>query len=650
MMAFVRRAILAAVVGAVAAALSLVAAYTVHPGLTFEMDRPLPSFMTGMHGLERDAFGSFSWSSGRVEARIPGIDRLVEWSCTIRLRGPRPESQPPAVVRIDVDGVPVVGPLATTAEYNDIGVRIPPATTNGMSIVLNVEPTFRPGTADRRDLGVQIDRWLCRPAADFLRPPENALARASLAAAIFAAGLALIGLSLSSTLFAAAFVALGQTVMLAVSSGIYTDLPARLPWIALWTILPAVAIARALERLRRVPLSSSARFVLAASASALMLKLAGLLHPSKPIIDALFNAHRLGRVLDGDLFFTQPMPDGVQFPYAIGLYIFAAPWAWIAANHVALIWTVTAAAEAVAAALLYPVIVRAWGDRRAAAMAVVLLQLTPLSLEVLGNANLPNIFGQALSVVTIGAAVTWRLAPSRLSTLAGLFALTTAAFCTHISTVTMLPVVLGVMVVIYWWRGGAENRATAGAIAMALVAGLVAAWLLYWRHFMDVYRAAASKMFAGTVSTELLTEAGAVKGEMSAGGRIWNLVEQAVSSAGAPLLILAAIGAWALIRRRTRDRLTAALIAWAALWTVFSAATVFAKVDREFIRYAAEYLGRINLATLPLIAILAGKGASLGWDAGTHASSRRALQIAALVLVAWALVLAVNEWTYWFRR
>ena len=144
----------------------------------------------------------------------------------------------------------------------------------------------------------------------------------------------------SRFLLPAAFVALGQTVMLAGSSGVYTELPARLPWIAFWTIVPAVAIARALEW-RRAPLSSSARFVLAASASALMLKLAGLLHPSKPVIDALFNANRLHAVLDGHFLFTQPMPDGVQFPYAIGLYIFAAPWAWITTNHVALIWTVT---------------------------------------------------------------------------------------------------------------------------------------------------------------------------------------------------------------------------------------------------------------------------------------------------------------------
>lgn len=649
MMASVRRAALAAVVGAVAAALSLVAAYTIHPGLTFEMDRPLPSFMTGMHGLERDPLGTFSWSTARVEAAIPGIDRMVEWACTIRLRGPRPASEPPAVVRFEIDGVPAGRPIETTGEYTDVVVPIPTASQSGLSLVMLVDPTFRPVGADKRDLGVQVDRWLCRTPASFLRPPSNAIARASLAAAIFAAGLALIGLSLSSTLFAAAFVALGQTVMLAGSSGVYTDLPARLPWIAFWTIVPAVVIARALEW-RRAPLSSSARFVLAASASALMLKLAGLLHPSKPIIDALFNAHRLEAVINGHFFFTQPMPDGVQFPYAIGLYIFAAPWTWITTNYVALIWTVTAAAEAIAATLLYPVIVRAWGDRRAAAMAVVLLQLTPLSFVVLGNANLPNIFGQTLALTTIGAAVTWRLAPTRFATLAGLSALITAALCTHISTVTMLPVVLGVIAIVYWWRGGAEGRAAAGAIVIALAAALMTAWLVYWRHFMDVYRTAAERMFAGTVSTELLTETGAVKGEMSMGGRLWNLAEQAVSSAGAPLLILAAIGVWALVRKRSWNRLTAALIGWAALWIVFSAATVFAKVDREFIRYAAEYLGRINLSTLPLIAILAGQGASIGWDHATPASARRTLQVVALALVAWTVVLAVNEWTSWFTR
>jgi hypothetical protein len=83
MLARIRRAVLAAVVGALAAALSLVAAYALHPGLVFEMDRPLPSFISGMSTNERDALGTFNWTSGHVIMDVPGLDRQVSWSCTI---------------------------------------------------------------------------------------------------------------------------------------------------------------------------------------------------------------------------------------------------------------------------------------------------------------------------------------------------------------------------------------------------------------------------------------------------------------------------------------------------------------------------------------------------------------------------------------
>jgi hypothetical protein len=655
-MASVRRAALAAVVGALVAAVSLVAAYVVHPGLTFEMDKPLPSFMTGMQGLERDALGTFSWTGSRVEANLPGIDRQVEWSCTVRLRGPRPEGVEHPTVRATVDGQ-TGEPIRVGPDYEEMGIIIPPAEGAGARVALDIAPTFRPGGSDRRELGVQVDRFLCRPADDLVRPPANAGARAAVAAAIFAAGLALIGLSLSSTLFAAVAVALGQTVMLALSSGIYGDLPLKLPFIAFWTIAPAVALSRGIEVFRREPLSSSARFVVAASASTLMLQLVGLLHPMKPIIDAQFNANRLARVVagltNGDtslLFFTQPMPDGVQFPYAIGFYLFTAPWTLLTEDYRALVWTVACAADVVAGALLYPLVVRAWGDRRAAATAVVLYQLVPLSLTVLGNANLPNLFGQSLALAAMGAAVSWRLAPSRYGSLAGLTALVAAALCTHVSTVSTLPPLLVALAVFYWWRGDPERRRAAVAIAIAVAVAVLFAWLIYYRHFMDVYREAASRMFAGTVSTDLLTDTGLVKGEMSLGERLRDLGAQLVSSFGLPMLVLAVIGAWAIVRARVRDRLVPALAAWSVLWMVFSAATVAANVDREFIRYAAEYLGRINLATMPLVAILAAKGASLGWDAASPPGSRRALQIAAVVLMIWTFGIAVDEWIHWFRR
>ena len=107
----------------------------------------------------------------------------------------------------------------------------------------------------------------------------------------------------------------------------------------------SVGLAKLLEIIARRPLHQAARFVVAFAGLVLSVHLIGLAHPSKDFVDAVFQAHRLEWVLGGRYFFTQPLPDGVQFPYAIGLYVFAAPWARLVTNHVALLRVVVCASE-----------------------------------------------------------------------------------------------------------------------------------------------------------------------------------------------------------------------------------------------------------------------------------------------------------------
>ena len=641
----IRRALLAGIVGALAAALSLVAAYFMHPGLEYEMDRPLPSIIAGMHDNERDPQGTFAWTSGHVVADIPGLDRQVSWSCTLRFRGSPHNGQAIPVVAVEVDGQPAWR-MEAPADYLDVGILLPPTTnTVGAQVSITVDPTFVPGGGDPRTLGVQVDRFVCRPSSPLVRPPSNALSEAALATGIFAAGLALIGLSLSSAMVAAAAIGLGQTVMLAIGSGMYGAYAGRLPWLALCVVFPAFVIARSAEIVRRQALSSSARFVIAAAAAIMYLKLAGLLHPAKPLIDATFHAHRLEWVaIQGRYFFVQPMPDGVTFPYAIGLYLFAAPWMWLTSDHVALIRTVTVGADVIAGALLYPVLVAAWNDRRTAALATVLYQLPPLPLAVLANANLTNIFGESMALATIMAAVAWTLDPKRYGTLLGLAAITTWALCSHVSTVTTLSMTLAMLAALYWWRGDLPRRRAAYAIAIATALAIVIAWVVYYSHFMDTYRTAYAQMFVPKGAPTTVD----VKGNMDTAGRVRDMVLQFSTAYGSPMLLLAAGGVWSLARRRVRDRLTSALIAWAVVWIVFSVSTVFAGVGDAYVRYSAEFLGRINLATLPMIAVLAARGAGVGWEAGTPQYLRWPLQAAAIGLLGWILFNGLNAWLGWF--
>jgi hypothetical protein len=219
-----------------------------------------------------------------------------------------------------------------------------------------------------------------------------------------------------------------------------------------------------------------------------------------------------------------------------------------------------------------------------------------------------------------------------------------------VSTITTLLATLGLLVVLYWWRGGADRRRSAAAIVVAVAAALAVSWFIYYSEFRDEIAGAFSRMFSGGTGQNAATAAEAARGNMGTSDRVRDLVRQAVSSAGWPMAVLAAVGTWLLWRKRRRDRLESALLAWAAVWIVLSASTVFSHVEQEFVRYTAEFLGRINLATIPLVAILAAKGAAGGWDDETPAAIRTPLRAAAVLLTAWSVYLAWQALIGWFSR
>ncbi len=387
-------------------AAALIAAYSRNPGLSFEMDAAPPAFVTGVYGSERDASSTFVWTSDRVAVDVRELDRRAPWSCTIRFRGPRPEGLPPPTVDVFVDAAKVASVLAPP-DYLDLGFNVP-AGGKALLLTMNVSPTFTPRTADTRRLGVQIDRLQCRPAA-MAWPPAWPLMRTAFASAFAAVMFVLMGLSLGAALLSSAVVAVGAAVMLVTAAAVYGDYSNTIANLTVWITLLTGVFMTSAERVASRRFTPAARAVFAISAVALILKLFGLMHPGKPDIDAVFHAHRLEWVMGGKYYFTQPFVGGVEMPYAIGLYVFAWPWTWLVSNHVALIRTVAAASDVVAGALLYPVLVRAWADRKTAVLAVLFYQLAPLGYAVLGNANLTNLFGQSVALVVMAAAVSWNL-------------------------------------------------------------------------------------------------------------------------------------------------------------------------------------------------------------------------------------------------
>jgi hypothetical protein len=74
---------------------------------------------------------------------------------------------------------------------------------------------------------------------------------------------------------------------------------------------------------------------------------------------------------------------------------------------------------------------------------------------------------------------------------------------------------------------------------------------------------------------------------------------------------------------------------------------VLAPVGAAYVRYSAEFLSRVNLATLPLVAILAARGAAFGWAPDAPAGAKRLLQIGSIVLVFATLGVALQAWIRW---
>jgi hypothetical protein len=288
---------------------------------------------------------TFAWTSDRAQVNASGVDRRVPWRCVVRFRGARAPEIPQPIVTLTIDGTALASRTAGN-DYQEIEATAPARPDPGLKVAIASSSTFVPGPSDPRPLGVQVDRVLCRPdVGHVMLPPRSVLGGAAAAAAVFGAGFALFGFSTAMALAATVLIALVQAWPLSMGLGPYTAYADRVVWMAWWIVAPTLAGVKVLEWSRRRPLTEAARIVAAFSAAVLYVKLLALLHPAKAIVDALFHAHRLEYVLSGRYFF-QVAAGGVPF-LRDRVYVFAAPWAALTHDHIALLRVVVTASEAV---------------------------------------------------------------------------------------------------------------------------------------------------------------------------------------------------------------------------------------------------------------------------------------------------------------
>jgi hypothetical protein len=649
------RALAAAVLGALAGAACLVAAAGWHPAVALEMDHALPSYASGFYPLERDGRLTFVWTMEHAEVALAGLDRRVPWTCEIRFRGARPSEELQPDLRVAVDGVHA-GAWHATNDFQDVAVTVAATPAKpGLVLSLTSSRVFNPGPSDSRLLGVQVDRLACAPASGVTLPPRRALGHAALSAAVIGAGFGLIGVTAGSAVGGALLMAIGQAIVLSRGGALYGPLPRLAVNLALAVVLCSVALAWVLQRWRKDRLRNTALFVIVFSAGALFLQLLALLHPAKSVVDALFHAHRLDDVLAGRLYFTQLSTSATPFPYAIGLYLFSAPWAFLTANHVALLRVVVSSCEVLAGALLYPMVVRTWGNRTTAAMAAALLAMVPVSYEIIGNANLTHAFGQAVLVATVAVLTIQADRLRRPLVFAGLCAMTTMGLISHISTLVLLPSVLGVVAVLFWRFGGQPLRGAARAIVLMTVISLVAATAVYWGHFGDVYRAQFGRLRAAVSSSAAAPTAAAAVQAPASGGSLSRMgrtsipvserarlaLVQTVGGVGWPIFLLAVVGAWRAFSEGGRGRLDLVIGAWGIVWLLFVVASVLGPGNKSYQQDAFEFISRVIHATLPAAVLLAARGAGWGWRAGAPG------RIASVGLLAWAVVVGIRSWAGW---
>ncbi|MGH2400202.1 MAG: hypothetical protein ACRDF6_10190, partial [bacterium] len=485
------RALAAAGLGASAVVALLVFLHLIGPGATLDMIGERPGVMRGFYPAEETPEGlTFQWTRQSADVRLDGADRRVDWIAIVRLRGGRPDPSTLPEVTFSIGGV-VSRRVRSGNDFQDVVVPIPAEARGerGFTLLITTSNTFVPGPGDPRELGVVVDRIKIMPAAGAtVLPPRRALAGATGAVALLGAALGLIGLTLGTAVLAAVLIALGHALAVCRDVGPYSPYALQVIWIAVWIAVALVAEVWGIERALGRALRGTARFVAAFTAGAIYLKLLILLHPALPVGDAVFQAHRFEWVLAGRFFFTSLAPGLYEFPYAIGFYLFSAPFSWTTRNDVALLRIVAACVDALAGVLLYSMIVRSWGNRLAGAMATAVYHLIPLNFAVQTVGNLTNAFAQSVAVMAIYGVTSGTLRVEHRGITILVTLVTLGAFLSHTSTLAILFTTMIAVALLFWLRGGPALASAAQAVTIVAIGGLTIAILIYHPHFGAVYR------------------------------------------------------------------------------------------------------------------------------------------------------------------
>jgi hypothetical protein len=372
-------------------------------------------YISGFNDIESPPDGGgapYRWSTGSPSLLIPGAgNQPVVVSLTTV--GARPAGTPPAI-EIEVRGQRFA--VQTTAQERADSFLVERGNPLDGDLRLRMlVPTFTP-PSDPRELGVIIRRVEIAPADYGLRPLVVP-SLATLGGLMAGLGGMFALLVVTTRRNRAALVGAGLAALLGTLGIVFARpdtafLAGQLPSLALWT-LALGWVGRALldALLWAVPRSGVA--VSAGSvafALAFALRFGGLTYAQFLTSDLMLHVNNTLGVLQGDLVFTEPVPDGTLVPYPPAYYMLVGGLSFLfgqSAETLGLLlkWTASALDASACLALAWAG-AQVWSGR-VGALAALAYAASPAAYDLFSAGNYTNLFAQSVLNLTLLLGVTY---------------------------------------------------------------------------------------------------------------------------------------------------------------------------------------------------------------------------------------------------
>ena len=370
-------------------------------------------YISGFNAVETrpgDQNDKYRWSTGSPEVLIPGTGNQPV-VVTLTTVGARPVGPPPAI-EIEARGQRFT--LQTAAEERTDSFVFERGDPLDGDIRLRMSvPSFTP-EGDPRELGVIIRRVEVAPAAYGLRP--LVVPSLGVLGGLLAGTVGLFTLFTAATRRPRLALTVSSAAVALAAAGIAFVRPdtaffaGQLPSLALWTLGLGLLGRASLD----VVLSSSRHAGFAAAAGSMAFALAfavrfgGLTHAQFLTSDLMLHVNNVLGVMQGELVFTEPVPDGTLVPYPPSYYMLIGSLSWVFGQSVETLgsllkWTASALDASACLAIVWAG-QRVWSGRTGA-WAAVAYAASPAAFDLFSAGNYTNLFAQSVLNLTLLGAV-----------------------------------------------------------------------------------------------------------------------------------------------------------------------------------------------------------------------------------------------------